>query len=164
MGPYSFLVVANTFNGTSTKVHSHLYIWLVGAFHLFQSFLVRGGTCALGPQYLTQIPWQRLVMPDRGPSRTRARVWSFTLEPPPQVPPSLRLRLSRVAPDSLCYPPQRACEPQHEGGAGSAIPLSQSCPGLHWVLRLASWPLGSPHWLTHLCVGVRSWGSWAADL
>lgn len=41
VGPYSFLVVANTFNGTSTQVHSHLYIWLVGAFQLFQSFPVR---------------------------------------------------------------------------------------------------------------------------
>lgn len=44
MGPYSFLVVANAFNGTSTKVHSHLYVWLVGSFRLFQSFLVRNGT------------------------------------------------------------------------------------------------------------------------
>ncbi|XP_020032808.1 thrombospondin-type laminin G domain and EAR repeat-containing protein [Castor canadensis] len=42
VGPYSFLVVANTFNGTSTKVHSHLYIWLVGSFQLFQSFLTFG--------------------------------------------------------------------------------------------------------------------------
>ncbi|MEJ1288095.1 thrombospondin type laminin G domain and EAR repeats [Cricetulus griseus] len=41
VGPYSFLVVANTFNGTSTQVHSHLYIWLVGAFQLFQSFLFK---------------------------------------------------------------------------------------------------------------------------
>lgn len=41
MGPYSFLAVANAFNGTSTKVHSHLYVWLVGSFQLFQSFLVR---------------------------------------------------------------------------------------------------------------------------
>ncbi|XP_023571906.1 thrombospondin-type laminin G domain and EAR repeat-containing protein [Octodon degus] len=40
VGPYSFLVVANTFNGTSTRVHSHLYIWLVGSFRLFQSFLL----------------------------------------------------------------------------------------------------------------------------
>ncbi|XP_037014114.2 thrombospondin-type laminin G domain and EAR repeat-containing protein [Artibeus jamaicensis] len=38
VGPYSFLVVANAFNGTSTKVLSHLYIWLVGSFQLFQSF------------------------------------------------------------------------------------------------------------------------------
>ncbi|XP_004697356.1 thrombospondin-type laminin G domain and EAR repeat-containing protein [Echinops telfairi] len=42
VGPYSFLAVANTFNGTSTKVYSHLYIWLVGAFQLFQSFLTFG--------------------------------------------------------------------------------------------------------------------------
>ncbi|XP_027624465.1 thrombospondin-type laminin G domain and EAR repeat-containing protein [Tupaia chinensis] len=42
VGPYSFLVVANTFNGTSTKVYSHLYIWLVGTFQLFQSFQTFG--------------------------------------------------------------------------------------------------------------------------
>ncbi|XP_059542663.1 thrombospondin-type laminin G domain and EAR repeat-containing protein [Myotis daubentonii] len=42
VGPYSFLVVANAFNGTSTKVHSHLYVWLVGSFRLFQSFLTFG--------------------------------------------------------------------------------------------------------------------------
>ena len=41
VGPYSFLVVANTFNGTSTKIYSHIYIWLNGAFQLFQSILVR---------------------------------------------------------------------------------------------------------------------------
>uniref|UniRef100_A0A6I8NX78 Thrombospondin type laminin G domain and EAR repeats n=1 Tax=Ornithorhynchus anatinus TaxID=9258 RepID=A0A6I8NX78_ORNAN len=41
VGPYSFLVVANTFNGTSTKVYSHMYVWLIGSFQLFQSFLVR---------------------------------------------------------------------------------------------------------------------------
>uniref|UniRef100_A0A2K6FMT8 Thrombospondin type laminin G domain and EAR repeats n=1 Tax=Propithecus coquereli TaxID=379532 RepID=A0A2K6FMT8_PROCO len=38
VGPYSFLAVANTFNGTSTRVHSRLYVWLLGAFQLFQSF------------------------------------------------------------------------------------------------------------------------------
>ena len=41
VGPYSFLAVANAFNGTSTKVHSHLYVWLLGSFQLFQAFLVR---------------------------------------------------------------------------------------------------------------------------
>lgn len=41
MGPYSFLVVANAFNGTSTRLHSHLYVWLLGSFQLFQAFLVR---------------------------------------------------------------------------------------------------------------------------
>uniref|UniRef100_A0A8C8YLF1 Thrombospondin type laminin G domain and EAR repeats n=1 Tax=Prolemur simus TaxID=1328070 RepID=A0A8C8YLF1_PROSS len=38
VGPYSFLAVANTFNGTSTRVHSRLYVWLLGSFQLFQSF------------------------------------------------------------------------------------------------------------------------------
>lgn len=42
VGPYSFLVVANAFNGTSTKVHSHLYVWLLGSFQLFQAFLTFG--------------------------------------------------------------------------------------------------------------------------
>nr|XP_003927773.2 thrombospondin-type laminin G domain and EAR repeat-containing protein [Saimiri boliviensis boliviensis] len=42
VGPYSFLVVANTFNGTSTKVHSHLYVRLLGSFQLFQSFPTLG--------------------------------------------------------------------------------------------------------------------------
>ncbi|XP_073087344.1 thrombospondin-type laminin G domain and EAR repeat-containing protein isoform X1 [Manis javanica] len=41
-GPYSFLAVANAFNGTSTKVLSYLYIWLVGSFRPFQSFLTFG--------------------------------------------------------------------------------------------------------------------------
>lgn len=41
IGPYSFLAVANTFNGTSTKIYSHIYIWLSGSFQLFQSILVR---------------------------------------------------------------------------------------------------------------------------
>ncbi|XP_044287128.1 thrombospondin-type laminin G domain and EAR repeat-containing protein [Varanus komodoensis] len=42
IGPYSFLVVANTFNGTSTKIYSHIYIWLSGSFQLFQSILTFG--------------------------------------------------------------------------------------------------------------------------
>ncbi|KAK2494997.1 LOW QUALITY PROTEIN: hypothetical protein MC885_016340 [Smutsia gigantea] len=41
-GPYSFLAVANAFNGTTTKVLSYLYIWLVGSFQPFQSFLTFG--------------------------------------------------------------------------------------------------------------------------
>uniref|UniRef100_A0A8C7DWW0 Thrombospondin type laminin G domain and EAR repeats n=1 Tax=Naja naja TaxID=35670 RepID=A0A8C7DWW0_NAJNA len=42
IGPYSFLVVANTFNGTSTKIYSNIYIWLNGGFQLFQSILTFG--------------------------------------------------------------------------------------------------------------------------
>ncbi|XP_043916218.1 thrombospondin-type laminin G domain and EAR repeat-containing protein [Protopterus annectens] len=44
IGLYSFLVVANTFNGTSTRIHSHIYIWLGGSFRLFQSILTFGAT------------------------------------------------------------------------------------------------------------------------
>ncbi|XP_066412527.1 thrombospondin-type laminin G domain and EAR repeat-containing protein isoform X2 [Molothrus aeneus] len=42
IGPYSFLAVANTFNGTSTRIYSHIYIWLRGSFQLFQSILTFG--------------------------------------------------------------------------------------------------------------------------
>ncbi|XP_061492540.1 thrombospondin-type laminin G domain and EAR repeat-containing protein isoform X1 [Rhineura floridana] len=42
IGPYSFLVVANTFNGTSTMIDSRIYIWLSGTFQLFQSILTFG--------------------------------------------------------------------------------------------------------------------------
>ncbi|XP_012665781.1 thrombospondin-type laminin G domain and EAR repeat-containing protein [Otolemur garnettii] len=42
VGPYSFLAVANTFNGTSTRVQSCLYVWLLGSFQLFQSFPTLG--------------------------------------------------------------------------------------------------------------------------
>ncbi|MGH0162851.1 UNVERIFIED_CONTAM: hypothetical protein FKN15_044243 [Acipenser sinensis] len=41
VGPYSFLVVANTFNGSSTQVYSRIYIWLGGMFRLFQSIMER---------------------------------------------------------------------------------------------------------------------------
>nr|XP_060624006.1 thrombospondin-type laminin G domain and EAR repeat-containing protein [Anolis sagrei ordinatus] len=44
IGPYSFLVVANTFNGTTTKIDSRIYIWLSGTFQLFQSILTFGAT------------------------------------------------------------------------------------------------------------------------
>ncbi|XP_075793438.1 thrombospondin-type laminin G domain and EAR repeat-containing protein isoform X2 [Pelodiscus sinensis] len=41
-GPYAFLVVANTFNGTSTQIDSHIYLRLGGSFQLFQSILTFG--------------------------------------------------------------------------------------------------------------------------
>ncbi|KAM9304852.1 thrombospondin-type laminin G domain and EAR repeat-containing protein [Gastrophryne carolinensis] len=44
IGPYSFLVVANTFNGTSTNIQSHIYIWLGSAFRSFQSMLTFGAS------------------------------------------------------------------------------------------------------------------------
>ncbi|MGH0117546.1 UNVERIFIED_CONTAM: hypothetical protein FKN15_038066 [Acipenser sinensis] len=44
VGPYSFLVVANTFNGSSTQVYSRIYVWLGGVFRLFQSIMTFGAT------------------------------------------------------------------------------------------------------------------------
>ncbi|XP_073407528.1 thrombospondin-type laminin G domain and EAR repeat-containing protein [Dendrobates tinctorius] len=44
IGPYSFLVVANTFNGTSTNIQSHIYIWLGRSFRPFQSLMTFGAS------------------------------------------------------------------------------------------------------------------------
>uniref|UniRef100_A0A4W3H5T5 Thrombospondin type laminin G domain and EAR repeats n=1 Tax=Callorhinchus milii TaxID=7868 RepID=A0A4W3H5T5_CALMI len=44
IGPYAFLVVANTFNGTSTRIYSRIYIQLGGMFRLFQSIPTYGAT------------------------------------------------------------------------------------------------------------------------
>ncbi|KAM4698063.1 thrombospondin-type laminin G domain and EAR repeat-containing protein [Rhinophrynus dorsalis] len=44
IGPYSFLVVANTFNGTSTNIQSHIYIWLGSSFRPFQSIMTFGAS------------------------------------------------------------------------------------------------------------------------
>lgn len=40
IGPYYFLVVANTFNGRSTVIDSTIYIWLGGMFQSYQSITV----------------------------------------------------------------------------------------------------------------------------
>lgn len=85
MGPYSFLVVANAFNGTSTKVHSHLYVWLLGSFQLFQAFLVR----SRGDPHV-EPPAGRVAVGDRGHrtgaprTRTSARPLTLTPDPPHQ--------------------------------------------------------------------------------
>ncbi|KAG7463719.1 hypothetical protein MATL_G00179580 [Megalops atlanticus] len=44
VGPYHFLVVANTFNGASTYIHSIIYIWLGGMFQPFQAIRTFGAT------------------------------------------------------------------------------------------------------------------------
>ncbi|XP_066543506.1 thrombospondin-type laminin G domain and EAR repeat-containing protein isoform X2 [Amia ocellicauda] len=44
VGPYSFLVVANTFNGVSTRIDSSIYIWFDGKFQPFQSITTYGAT------------------------------------------------------------------------------------------------------------------------
>uniref|UniRef100_A0AAQ4PUE0 Thrombospondin-type laminin G domain and EAR repeats b n=1 Tax=Gasterosteus aculeatus aculeatus TaxID=481459 RepID=A0AAQ4PUE0_GASAC len=44
VGPYHFLVVANTFDGQTTSVSSTVYIWLDGCFQTFQSIPTVGAT------------------------------------------------------------------------------------------------------------------------
>ncbi|KAI1898301.1 hypothetical protein AGOR_G00070910 [Albula goreensis] len=44
IGPYHFLVVANTFNGFSTHINSIIYIWLGGMFQPFQAISTFGAT------------------------------------------------------------------------------------------------------------------------
>ncbi|KAJ8255330.1 hypothetical protein GJAV_G00203650 [Gymnothorax javanicus] len=44
IGPYHFLVVANTFNGFSTHVNSVIYVWLGGMFKPFQAISTFGAT------------------------------------------------------------------------------------------------------------------------
>ncbi|XP_076602497.1 thrombospondin-type laminin G domain and EAR repeat-containing protein-like isoform X3 [Chaetodon auriga] len=44
VGPYHFLVVANTFDGRTTTISSTVYIWLDGRFQVFQSIPTVGAT------------------------------------------------------------------------------------------------------------------------
>lgn len=40
VGSFHFLAVANTFDGVSTLISSHVYVWSEGSFHLFQEIPV----------------------------------------------------------------------------------------------------------------------------
>ncbi|XP_029385785.1 thrombospondin-type laminin G domain and EAR repeat-containing protein-like isoform X2 [Echeneis naucrates] len=44
VGPYHFLVVANTFDGQTTTISSTIYVWLDGCFRTFQNILTVGAT------------------------------------------------------------------------------------------------------------------------
>ncbi|XP_034418435.1 thrombospondin-type laminin G domain and EAR repeat-containing protein isoform X2 [Cyclopterus lumpus] len=44
VGPYHFLVVANTFDGQTTTISSTVYVWLNGGFQTFQSIPTVGAT------------------------------------------------------------------------------------------------------------------------
>ncbi|XP_072770487.1 thrombospondin-type laminin G domain and EAR repeat-containing protein [Nerophis lumbriciformis] len=44
IGPYHFLVVANTFNGQTTAILSTIYVWLDGCFQSFQNIPTLGAT------------------------------------------------------------------------------------------------------------------------
>lgn len=104
VGPYSFLAVANAFNGTSTRLHSHLYVWLLGAFRLFQSFLVSAVPSVWhphGPKH--QRTWPGIYTASTshtpGPASTHSETKQgagprepageyHTLQPWPSLPPS----------------------------------------------------------------------------
>lgn len=43
VGSFHFLAVANTFDGVSTLISSHVYVWSEGSFHLFQEIPVSFG-------------------------------------------------------------------------------------------------------------------------
>ncbi|XP_026232372.1 thrombospondin-type laminin G domain and EAR repeat-containing protein [Anabas testudineus] len=44
VGPYHFLVVANTFNGQTTTISSTVYVWVDGSFQTFQEIPTVGAT------------------------------------------------------------------------------------------------------------------------
>ncbi|XP_022073744.1 thrombospondin-type laminin G domain and EAR repeat-containing protein [Acanthochromis polyacanthus] len=44
VGPYHFLVVANTFDGRTTSISSTVYVWLDGCFQVFQNIPTVGAT------------------------------------------------------------------------------------------------------------------------
>uniref|UniRef100_M3ZZ42 Thrombospondin type laminin G domain and EAR repeats n=1 Tax=Xiphophorus maculatus TaxID=8083 RepID=M3ZZ42_XIPMA len=44
IGPYHFLVVANTFNGQNTTISSTIYVWLDGCFRSYQNITTVGAT------------------------------------------------------------------------------------------------------------------------
>ncbi|XP_059198263.1 thrombospondin-type laminin G domain and EAR repeat-containing protein-like [Centropristis striata] len=44
VGPYHFLVVANTFDGQTTTISSTVYVWVDGCFQVFQSIPTVGAT------------------------------------------------------------------------------------------------------------------------
>lgn len=95
VGPYSFLVVANAFNGTSTKLHSHLYVWLLGSFRLFQAFLVRSRG---SPESRLRWPpgFCHTAARDRGPGEPGLVPGC---RPSPSTAPHGRLRLSPCCPE-----------------------------------------------------------------
>uniref|UniRef100_A0A3P8ZWV3 Thrombospondin-like N-terminal domain-containing protein n=1 Tax=Esox lucius TaxID=8010 RepID=A0A3P8ZWV3_ESOLU len=71
VGPYQFLVVANTLNGTSTNINSTIYIWLGGTFRPFQSIKTVGATdwemFQIGNRYFLAVANGQMLN-NRGPS------------------------------------------------------------------------------------------------
>ncbi|XP_056245637.1 thrombospondin-type laminin G domain and EAR repeat-containing protein-like [Seriola aureovittata] len=71
VGPYHFLVVANTFDGQTTSISSTVYIWLDGRFQTFQNIPTVGATdweaFQIGDRFFLAVANSQRVS-DRGPS------------------------------------------------------------------------------------------------
>uniref|UniRef100_A0ABI7ZX39 Thrombospondin-like N-terminal domain-containing protein n=1 Tax=Felis catus TaxID=9685 RepID=A0ABI7ZX39_FELCA len=132
VGPYSFLAVANAFNGTSTKVHSHLYVWLLGSFQLFQAFLRSGLGVFLGGRRL--FPGGRKLLRRKHLLGKQYYLQVRSLRgPPPSTQPGfvgsgVSAGRSQAQAGSLWVPSEQA--------------KSGSCPG---VSRVARWSRRRPH-------------------
>ncbi|XP_030614601.1 thrombospondin-type laminin G domain and EAR repeat-containing protein [Archocentrus centrarchus] len=71
VGPYHFLVVANTFDGRTTTISSTIYVWLDGCFQTFQSIPTVGATdwetFQIDGRFFLAVANSQKI-PDRGPS------------------------------------------------------------------------------------------------
>uniref|UniRef100_A0A668A9E3 Thrombospondin type laminin G domain and EAR repeats n=1 Tax=Myripristis murdjan TaxID=586833 RepID=A0A668A9E3_9TELE len=71
VGPYHFLVVANTFDGLSTSISSTVYVWVDGCFQRFQDIPTEGATdwemFQIDGRYFLAVANSQKVV-DRGPS------------------------------------------------------------------------------------------------
>uniref|UniRef100_A0A673AP45 Thrombospondin type laminin G domain and EAR repeats n=1 Tax=Sphaeramia orbicularis TaxID=375764 RepID=A0A673AP45_9TELE len=71
IGPYHFLVVANTFDGRTTIINSRIYIWMNGCFQTFQDIPTVGATdwewFQIDGRFFLAVANSQMV-PDRGPS------------------------------------------------------------------------------------------------
>ncbi|KAL0985671.1 hypothetical protein UPYG_G00160290 [Umbra pygmaea] len=71
VGPYHFLVVANTLDGTSTNINSTIYIWLGGIFRPFQYIKTVGATdwemFQIGNRYFLAVANGQMLS-EKGPS------------------------------------------------------------------------------------------------
>ncbi|KAM4608607.1 thrombospondin-type laminin G domain and EAR repeat-containing protein-like [Polymixia lowei] len=71
VGPYHFLVVANTFDGVTTSISSTVYIWMDGCFQPFQHIPTLGATdwevFHIGERYFLAVANSQRV-DERGPS------------------------------------------------------------------------------------------------
>ncbi|KAF7641559.1 hypothetical protein LDENG_00277550, partial [Lucifuga dentata] len=71
VGPYHFLVVANTFDGLTTTISSTIYVWLDGCFQTFQHIPTVGATdwemFQINSRFFLAVANSQMVL-ERGPS------------------------------------------------------------------------------------------------